>query len=68
MNPATHRRQYFSRLRYNEKNFIRSAVGTTWLAYDENQSPLLLNNNYNLLILPKHIEDNFDVLITSPKK
>ena len=68
MNPSTHKRQYFSRLRNNEKNFIRSAVGTTWLAYDENQNPLLLNSNYNLLILQKHVNDNFDVLITSPRK
>ncbi|XP_066916969.1 A disintegrin and metalloproteinase with thrombospondin motifs 2-like isoform X1 [Clytia hemisphaerica] len=68
MNPSTHKRQYFSRLRNNEKNFIRTVVGTTWLAYDENQNPLLLNNNYNLLILPKHLQDNFDVLITSTKQ
>jgi len=69
MNTANHRRQHFSRLRMNEKNYIRSYTGTTWLAYDGDQQPLLLNNNYNLFLLDRHSkENNFEIVVTSTKK
>ena len=53
----------------NEKNFIRSYTGTTWLAYDSDQQPLLLNKNYNLLLLKKHAKKGkFEVLVTPTKR
>lgn len=66
MDTRYHRRRYFLRLRLNEKNLVKTYVGTTWLAYDRQQNPLLLNGRFNFLVHPKHADkNNVKVVITS---
>lgn len=62
-----HQRSYFTRLRVNEKTYVDSFMGTTWLAYDENDKAMLLNEKYNFLVLPKYenIEERIDVVVTA---
>ena len=70
MHTGRHTRVYFLRLRPNKKNHIDSWMGTTWLAYDENQQPMLLNNKYNFLVHPDYLKtnDRIEVLISLPKR
>ena len=61
-------RTFFLTLRRGERNIINSYVGTTWLADDKNGQPLLLNGNYNFLVLYLHQNREVDVIITSKRK